>query len=144
MKMNKDNKKNMPNTPGEWITEIAEAYYDAYEAIPFGLLTGQKITENKLFHMSPHICLKFRGIERTIKNVNRATEAMLSSHVATEDQTYGSLSNPYVSFGFGYLASHFAMALLSEEKVAEIMEYIEKHHKELKTAIKQKINKKSF
>jgi len=27
MKMNKENKKNMPNTPGEWITEIAEAYY---------------------------------------------------------------------------------------------------------------------
>jgi hypothetical protein len=114
--MKKDNKRNMPNTPHGWIAEIAEAYYDAYEAIPFGLLTGQKITEKELFHMSPHICLKFRGIERTKKNVNRATEAMLSSYVATEDQTDGIFLNPYITFSFGYLASHFAMGLLSEKK----------------------------
>jgi hypothetical protein len=138
--MKKNTTTKMPLTTADWITEIAEAYYDAYEAIPFGLLTGQIITEKELFHMTPGICLKFRGIERTKKNLNRATEAMLSSYVATDDQTDGIFSNPHMVFAFAYLASHFGMGLLSENKVSEIMEYIEEHQRELKTAIKQKMN----
>lgn len=141
--MKTNQKIKMPSTPADWLTEIAEAYCDAYEAMPFGLLTGQIITEKELFHTTPHICLKFRGIKKTKENVNRATEAMLSSYVATEDQTDGIFSNPHITFLFGYLASHFGMGLLSENEVSEIMEYIEEHQEKLGTAIKQKINEEN-
>lgn len=131
----------MPRTPNDWISEIAEAYYDAYESMPFGILVGQNITEKDLFHMTPHICLKFRGIKRTKANVDKATEAMLASYVATEDQTEDIFTNPHLTFGFGYLASHYGIGLLTEDKISEIMEHLERHQSELKKAIEKKIKK---
>lgn len=133
----------MPHTPTDWLSEIAIAYYDAYEAKPFGILVGQNITENDLFHMTPHICLKFRRIKRTKANVDKATEAMLASYVATEGQAEGIFNNAHLAFGFGYLACHYGMGLLTEDKVSEIMEYLEKHRIELKKAIEKKIKKNS-
>jgi hypothetical protein len=73
----------MPATLRAWLSEIADAYLDAYEAIPYGEVFGDTITENELFHMAPHICLKFRGIKRTKANIKKSTEAMLSSYIAT-------------------------------------------------------------
>lgn len=127
----------------DWISEIADAYLDAYEAIPFGKLIGEKITEKELFHMTPEICLKFRGIKRSKKNVNKTTEAMLASYVATEDQTEGIFKNPHLSFCFAYLACHFALELLTQNQVSEIMDFIEEHQAELKKAIKDRIDKKT-
>ncbi len=43
---------------------------------------------------SCYVCLKFRGIKRTKARLDRATEAMLSSYVATEDQSDGIFANP--------------------------------------------------
>lgn len=131
----------MPRTPNDWISEIAEAYYDAYESMPFGILVGQNITEKDLFHMTPHICLKFRGIKRTKANVDKATEAMLASYVATEDQTEDIFTNPHLTFAFAYLACHYGMGLLTEDKISEIMEHLEKRQSELKKAIEKKIKK---
>ena len=48
-----------PKCKSEWIAEIAEAYRDAEEAIPFGPITGQLIEEKDLFHLAPAVCLKF-------------------------------------------------------------------------------------
>jgi len=132
----------MPHSPGTWIDEIAEAYCDAYEAKPFGVFVGQKITEKDLFHMTPSICLKFRRIEGTEANVDRATEAMLTSYAATEGQTEGIVANPHLAFSFGYLASHYGMGLLTEDEVREIMVYLEDNHIGLKKAIEKKIKKK--
>jgi hypothetical protein len=42
-----------PKSRVEWIAEIAEAYRDAEEAIPFGSVTGQPIEEKDLFHFAP-------------------------------------------------------------------------------------------
>ena len=134
---------NMPYSPDKWINEIAEAYYDAYEAKPFGVFVGQKITDKDLFHMTPSICLKFRGIERTKANVDRATEAMLTSYAATESQNEGIFANPHLAFSFGYLASHYGMGLLTEEEVREVMVYLEDNRIELKKAIEKKIKKKN-
>lgn len=133
---------NMPHSPEKWIDEIAEAYYDAYEAKPFGIFVGQKITDKDLFHMTPSLCLKFRGIKRTKANVDMATEAMLTSYVATEDQTEGIFADPYLAFSFGYLASHYGMGLLTDEEVSEIMVYLEDNHIDLKKAIEKKVKKK--
>lgn len=39
----------MPRTPADWLSEIAAAYHDAYEAKPFGFFVGQNITEKIYF-----------------------------------------------------------------------------------------------
>ena len=132
----------IPHTPNDWLAEIVEAYSDAYESIPFGIFVGQKIKEKDLFHMTPQICLKFRGIKRTKENVNKATEAMLVSYVATEDKTKDLFINPHIAFGFGYLASHYGMGLLTEDKISEIMKYLEEHQFELQKVIETRIRKK--
>jgi len=139
--MNTKQTSAMPHTPTDWLSEIAAAYYDAYETKPFGILVGQNITENDLFHMTPHICLKFRRIKRTKANVDKATEAMLSSYVATEDQTKNIFTNPHLAFAFAYLACHYGMGLLTEDTVSEIMEYLEGHQSELEKAIEKRIEK---
>jgi hypothetical protein len=138
------NKKstNMPYTPSDWLSELSEAYFDAYESIPFGILVGQKISEKELFHMAPQICLKMRGIERSKANVDKATEAMLTSYLATQDQIEGIFNNPHIAFGFAYLASHYGIGLLLEEDVSEIMAFLEGHQIELNKLISKKINKK--
>src|SRR4030067_1473371 len=139
--MNTKQTSTMPHTPADWLSEIAAAYYDAYEAKPFGFFVGQYITEKDLFHMTPPICLKLRRIERTKANVDKATEAMLSSYVATEDQTKDIFTNPHLAFAFAYLACHYGIGLLTEDKVSEIMEYLEGHQIELKKAIEKNIKK---
>jgi hypothetical protein len=55
------------------------------------------------------------------------TEAALGSYVLSESEGEGSLTDPRVAFAFTYLASHFALDLLTEEQVAELMDYIESH-----------------
>ena len=125
----------IPQTKSEWIEEIAAAYSDAEEAIPFGTLVGQDIQEADLFLLAPEICMKFRGIRRTKAKLEKASNAALSSYVATKDLGGHILDGPYISFAFCYLASHFALELVGESEVDEIMTYIEVHRKELADAI---------
>ena len=54
-------KNKIPETPESWLEEIARAYLDALETLPFSELAGQKIEPKDLFHLGPAICLKFRG-----------------------------------------------------------------------------------
>ena len=128
----------MASDPDGWIVEIAKAYYDAYEAIPFGTFVDQSITESELFHMAPHICLKLRGIKPTPSRIKKASDAMLTSYFATKEQDENIFDNPHVAFSFAYLASHFGMNLISEKQVAEIMDYIERNKEVLAKAIKRK------
>lgn len=72
-------RRGAPKSKFEWIAEIAEAYRDAEEAIPFGPVTGQTIEEKDLFH--------------------------------------------------------FALDLVDEKQINEIMEHIEAHQRELAEAI---------
>jgi len=125
----------IPQSKSEWIDEIAEAYRDAEEAIPFGRFTEEDIGEKDLFHMAPAICLKFRGIRRTKAKLEKVTEAVLSSYLATKDSIGHILDDHHISFAFCYLASYFALDLVDEHKVNEIMAHIETHRKELAEAI---------
>ena len=43
----------LPSTPAEWLAEIQSAIADAQGAKPFGLLTGDKVTDADLFHLAP-------------------------------------------------------------------------------------------
>lgn len=66
--MNKNYPKNIPYTFDNWISEISAAYYDAHQAIPFGIFVLKKRKEKELFQMTPQICIKFRGIENNKTN----------------------------------------------------------------------------
>ena len=84
----------IPQSKSEWIDEIAEAYRDVEEAMPFGHFVGENIGEKDLFHMAPAICLKFRGIRRTKTKLEKATEAALPSYVGTMDLIGHILDDP--------------------------------------------------
>lgn len=121
----------IPDSPRAWLEEIAKAYKDAREAIPFGALVGQDIKPDDLFHMAPAVCLKFRGLGLTSKVLKQATEAALSSYVATKDQAADIFSAPQIAFALAYLASHFGLDLLDAGTVNALMEYVEEHEDEL-------------
>lgn len=70
----------MPKTKKEWLTDIAEAYKDAREAITFGKFSlGRPLKEDELFHLAPQVCFKFRGIKASEKRKNEVVEGTLAS-----------------------------------------------------------------
>ena len=122
-------KKPLPKSHEEWLAEIVAAYKDACETISFGLLVGEEIKPEDLFHLAPSICLKFRGIAPSEKLRKKATEAALSSYIATRDRCEETLACPQIAFAFAYLASHFGLGLLEGETVNSVMEFIESKQK---------------
>ncbi|MFA6716821.1 MAG: hypothetical protein WCS27_15685 [Victivallaceae bacterium] len=130
-------KKIIPNDERQWVDEIIEAYEDAEATIPFGNAIGRKITTDDLFHFAPAICLKFRGIKNTKKNLERASEAALCSIVATKDNEDGILDNPFISFSLSYLASHYGLELVDAKTITGLMDYIEENINEIKQVIQK-------
>ena len=118
-------KNKIPDSSEAWLAEIAKAYLDAIETPPFGELVGQKIEPKDLFHLSPPICLKFRGIKSSKKNLKKATDAALSSYVATKEIVGDLFDIPQMSFAFCYLASHFGLDLIGENISTEILDFVE-------------------
>lgn len=121
----------VPDSPAAWLKEIAKAYADAHDAIPFGKLVGQGIRPEDLFHLGPVTCLKFRGIPRTKELLDKATTAALSSYVATQEHSAGNLAVPQLAFAFAYLASHFGLDILDADEINVLMEYIEQNQAKL-------------
>ena len=117
----------LPTSREAWLNEIAQALRDASDAIPFGRLAGASFGADELFHLGPVTALKRRGMRRSKRIVREITEATLASYVATASEGSGSLTDPRVAFAFTYLTSHFALNLLTEQQVAELMDYIESH-----------------
>jgi hypothetical protein len=115
----------LPASREAWLNEIARALRDASEAIPFGPLAAASFGVDELFHLGPVTALKFRGMRRSKRTVREITEAALASYVATRSEGSGSLKDPRVAFAFTYLTSHFALNLLTEHQVTELMDYIE-------------------
>ncbi|MFC1833641.1 hypothetical protein ACFL2Q_02760 [Thermodesulfobacteriota bacterium] len=118
-------KNPVPTTPEEWFDEITEAYGDAREAIPYGRFVDQVITEKDLHHMAPAVCLNFRGLGKSDELLTQATDAALTSYVATRDLVGDVLDIPQMAFAFCYLASHFGLDLLNQEVVQEVMDHVE-------------------
>ena len=123
----------IPKTPKKWLTEIAAAYRDAHETLPFMPLADVEPNEAQLFHLAPHVAIKFRGLPRS--RTKAAVEAALSSYVATKEQVPEVFDDPYLSFAFCYLASHFGLGLLRHEDVDEAMTFIERKKADLRKAI---------
>lgn len=120
-------KNEIPESPESWLGEIARAYIDALETLPFGELAGEKIEPKDLFHLGPPICLKFRGIKSSNRNLKRATDAALSSYVATKEIVGDLFDIPQMSFAFCYLASHLGLELVDESRLTEILDFVESH-----------------
>lgn len=120
-------KNPVPESPEAWLDEIVLAYCDAAEAIPFGPAVNRKMTESDLFHLGPAVCLKFRGLKHSAANLKRATDAALSSYVATSDLGHDILDRPQVAFAFCYIASHFGLGLIDEATASEILDHIAEH-----------------
>jgi hypothetical protein len=121
--------RQFPRHPVEWLHEIADAYRDAHDTLPFMPLVGVMPSENKLFHLAPLVAVKFRGL--TLSRVDAATEAGLSSYVASQEQAGGAFDDPRLAFAFCYLASHFGLDLISEECVDEVMSFLEENQARL-------------
>ena len=117
----------LPTCREGWLIEIARALRDASEAVPFGPLAGASFGVAELFHLGPVTALKSRGMRRSKQAVREITEAALASYVATASEGSGSLTDSRVAFAFTYLTSHFALDLLTEPQVVELMDYIESH-----------------
>ncbi len=126
----------VPKTLQSWLAEIATGYNDALETLPFAKSMGQKASEKDLFQLAPSICLKLRGLPKTKKLEAKAQEAALSTYVATESHYPEMLANPHIAFALAYLASHYGLDLLTENKVMEIMDFIAQEQSQLAVKIK--------
>ena len=120
-------KNPVPQNLEAWLDEIVLAYRDAAEAIPFGPMVDRDMTESDLFHLAPAVCLKFRELKPSEANMKRATEAALSSYVATSNLDDDPLARPQVAFAFCYIASHFGLGLIDEATASEILDHIADH-----------------
>jgi hypothetical protein len=121
----------VPSSPEEWLDEITSAYLDAREAIPFGVFVDQVIKEQDLYHMAPAVCLRFRGLKQSDKLLKQATDAALTSYVATRHLVGEILDIPQMAFAFCYLASHFGLDLVDQELVDEVMTHVEREKESL-------------
>ncbi len=128
-------KNPVPTTPEDWLSEIARAYNDAKEAIPFGVLVGEEMSEENLFHLAPSVCIKFRGLPRSNTTLEKATEAALSSYVASKDTMGDALSDSQLAFAFCYVASHFGLDLISGDEASGVLEFVENQEEQLKHLI---------
>jgi hypothetical protein len=115
--------RQFPQHSVEWLQEIDDAYRDAHKTLPFMPLVGVMPSENKLFHLAPRVAVKFRGLP--LSRIDAATEAALSSYVASQELAGSVFDDPYLAFAFCYLASHFGLGLVSEECVEEVMALLE-------------------
>ena len=115
-----------------WLREIAAAYCDAQEAIPFGRLIGEPIAEGDLFHLASWVALKFRGLRASPRNLKKATEAALVSYVANKEQQPEEFADPRLAFAFCYLAGHYGLGLVEAGDVDQLMEFVEERRSDLR------------
>ncbi len=131
--------RTLPQNPTEWLNEIADAYVDAFEALPFMPLVGMAPDESTLFHLAPRVAIKFRRLPK--QQIEAATEAALCSYIAAKDQTGGILDDPHLAFTFCYLAAQFGLEIVSEQTISEVMDFIEENRSMLAQAINQRTRK---
>ena len=123
-------KRPPPRTPEGWLLEIRLAIKDARETEPFGLLTGERITNTNLFHLAPLVCLKFRGRKLTGPEADRVTKVALANYVVNSDPEgidHGLDTKPLLAFAVCYVAAHLALDLVDERKAEAILNHCECH-----------------
>jgi len=132
--------RNLPETMDAWLQEIADAYGDAIDAIPFAAMAGLDLGRDEVFHLAPHVCIKFRGLERTQAIITKATEAALSSYIATKAQDEHTLQSPHRAFAFCYVGSHLGLDLMEEPEASNLMDYLLEHDQQLIDRIRERLS----
>jgi len=61
------------------------------------------------------------------EELEKATDAALSSYVATKEIVGDLFDIPQMSFAFCYLASHLGLELVNESQLTEILDFVESH-----------------
>lgn len=124
-------KRNQPTTPTEWLEEIRLAIADAREAEPFGDLIGQPIGDANLFHLAPHVCMKFRGLDhRDEKLREKVTKGALANYIANsdlEESAHGLESRPLMAFALCYITAHYVNSMIDEEQASAALDYCDEH-----------------
>ncbi len=124
-------KRDQPGTPDEWLEEIRLAMADARNTKPFGLLTGQVITDSNLFHLAPLVCMKFRGLDsRNEKLRKKVTEGALATYVANSSADgidHGLGSRPLLAFAVCYVTAHYVLDLIDEEQASAVLDYCDEN-----------------
>ena len=118
----------LPRTPTAWLKEIKLALADAAEAAPFGRAIGEPITLANLFHLAPHVCLKFRGQKPTGKEADHVVKTALANYVvnsAPKGIDHNLSQRPLMAFVLCYVAAHLALDLLDEQQAEKILNYCE-------------------
>ena len=131
MKPMREPPKPLPKSREEWLAEIAVAYRDAREAIPFGDMLGEPFREADLFHLASAVAVKFRASSQSARLRKRADEAALASYAANLSANRSILKDPHLAFAFCYLASHYGLRLLTAERVEALMADMERNRKTL-------------
>lgn len=118
----------VPAGLAEWLHEINLAWDDAGESEPCGPLVGMKVTDATMFHLAPMVAFKFRGWKSTGKKAERIRKTALATYVvntARDAPRKGLDVTPRMAFALVYVAAHFAMDLVDEEKAHELLKYCE-------------------
>jgi len=108
--------------------------------VPIAEIIGEKMKQEDLFHLAPAVTIKFRGIQLSKKLLEKVTEGALASYIANEETHKESIASPMISFAFCYLASHYVLGLVNEEKVEALMDAIESDPGKLQDMIFQGSN----
>ena len=123
-------KRPLPRTMMSWFKEIKLAIADAQQAMPFGPVVGVTIVDSNLFHLAPHICLKFRGRKRTGREAEVVIKTALANYVVNSDPDgidHNLERRPLMAFALCYVTAHLALDLLNERKAEAILNFCEDH-----------------
>jgi hypothetical protein len=124
-------KQDQPTTPDEWIDEIRLAIAEARKTKPFGILTGQRITDANLFHLAPLVCLKFRGLDYRDEELRRkVTEGALANYVANSDPDgidHGLESRSLLAFAVCYVTAHYVLDLIDGQDAETVLDYCDQN-----------------
>ena len=71
--------------------------------------------------------MKFRGVKNSKQNLKTATNAALTSYVATKENMGELFDIPQITFAFSYIASHFGLDIIGENKCSDILDYVEQN-----------------
>lgn len=120
----------LPQTSETWLAEILHALEDARSTKPFALATGTVLTETQLFHLAPHVALKFRGLDPSERERTRIVETALANYVVHSDPNDARYvpaldRKPGLAFALCYVAAHYAIDVLKDDEVATILSYCE-------------------
>ena len=93
-------------------------------------MIGTVVNDANLFQLAPIVCLKFRGRKLAGKEADRVTKVALANYVVNsspEGIDHGLDQKPLLSFAVCYVATHFALKLVTEKQAGEILTFYEEH-----------------